>query len=165
MVARQRITQCFSPNPEIPFPPLEEEECTKGPMIIEAEVGGHFIHQMYMDGGSASKILYEHCFNRLRPEIRNQMVPATAPLIGFSGEIIWPLRQLSLLVKIGDKEHSTSAWMNFVVVRSSSPYNGIIGRLGVRKIHAVPSTAHGMIKFPVAGGDLSHPQNRTVAER
>ncbi|GJX28589.1 reverse transcriptase domain-containing protein [Tanacetum coccineum] len=66
-VARQRITQSFSSNPEISFPPLEEEECTKGPMIIEAEIGGHFIHRMYVDGGSASEILYEHCFNRLRP--------------------------------------------------------------------------------------------------
>ncbi|GKF29835.1 hypothetical protein Tco_0096177, partial [Tanacetum coccineum] len=76
-------------------------------------------------------------------------------LIGFSGEIIWPLRQLSLLVKIGDKEHSTSAWMNVVIVRSSSPYNGIIGRPRVRKIKAVPSTAHGMLKFLVTGGILT----------
>ncbi|GJZ85271.1 reverse transcriptase domain-containing protein [Tanacetum coccineum] len=72
------------------------------------------------------------------------MVPATSPLIGFIGEILWPLRQISLLVKIGDEEHSTSAWMNFVIVRSSYPYNEIIRRLGVRKIQAVPSTAHGM---------------------
>nr|GFA30905.1 reverse transcriptase domain-containing protein [Tanacetum cinerariifolium] len=28
-----------------------------GPMIIEAEMGGHFVHHMYMDGGSSSKIL------------------------------------------------------------------------------------------------------------
>ncbi|GJR80116.1 reverse transcriptase domain-containing protein [Tanacetum coccineum] len=64
------------------------------------------------------------------------MVPAIAPLIGFSGEIIWPLGQISLLVKIGDAEHSTSDLMNFVVVRSASPYNGIIGRPGIRKIQA-----------------------------
>ncbi|GKA16022.1 hypothetical protein Tco_0695769 [Tanacetum coccineum] len=65
-----------------------------GPIIIEAEIGGHFIHRIYVDGGSASEILYEHCFNRLRPEVKNQMVPATAPLIGFSGEIIWPMGQI-----------------------------------------------------------------------
>ncbi|GJU96908.1 reverse transcriptase domain-containing protein [Tanacetum coccineum] len=97
-------------------------------MIIEAEIGGHCIHRMYVDGGSASKILYEHCFSRIRPEIKNQLIPATTPLIGFSGEIIWPIRQIQLLVKIGDEEHSTSAWMNFVVVRSPSLYNGIIRR-------------------------------------
>ncbi|GKB93907.1 hypothetical protein Tco_0980044 [Tanacetum coccineum] len=53
-----------------------------------------------------------------------------------------------LLVTIGDAEHSTKAWMNFMIVRSLSPYNGIIGRPGIREIQAVPSTAHGMLKFP-----------------
>ncbi|GKF18173.1 hypothetical protein Tco_0063091 [Tanacetum coccineum] len=76
---KQRITQSFSPNPEISFLTLDEEEGTEGIMIIEVEVGGHFIHRMYVDGGSASEILYEHCFNRLRSEIKNQMVPATTP--------------------------------------------------------------------------------------
>ncbi|GJU86859.1 reverse transcriptase domain-containing protein [Tanacetum coccineum] len=51
-VARQRITQSFSPDPEISFPPLEEEEGTERPMIIEAEIGGHFIHHIYVDGGT-----------------------------------------------------------------------------------------------------------------
>ncbi|GJS74146.1 reverse transcriptase domain-containing protein [Tanacetum coccineum] len=118
-VARQRITQSFSSNPEILFPFLGEDEGTKGPIIIEAEIGGHRIHCMYVDGGSASEILYEHCFSRLRLEIRNQLVPATTPLIGFSGEIIWLIGQIQLLVKIGDEDHSTSVWMNFMVVLRS----------------------------------------------
>ncbi|GKA07399.1 hypothetical protein Tco_0686623 [Tanacetum coccineum] len=128
-VARQIITQSFSLNPEILFPPLGDKEGTKGPMIIEAEIGGHFIHRIYVDGGSASEILYEHCFNRLRPE---------------------------------DAEDSTSTWMNFVVVRSPSPYNGIIGRPEVRRIQAVPSTAHEMIKFSVPGGILTLRSNRII---
>ncbi|GKF14936.1 reverse transcriptase domain-containing protein [Tanacetum coccineum] len=161
-VARQRITQSFSSNPEILFPPLGEDEGTEGPMIIEAEIGGHCIHRMYVDGGSASEILYEHCFSRLRPEIKNQLAPATTPLIGFSGEIIWPIGQIQLLVRIGDEEHSTSALMNFVVVRSPSPYNGIIGRPGVRKLQAVPSTAHGMLKIPVEGGVITLKSSRMV---
>ncbi|GJX86843.1 reverse transcriptase domain-containing protein [Tanacetum coccineum] len=161
-VARQRITQSFSPNPEILFPPLGEDEGTEGPMIIEAEIGGHCVHRMYVDGGSASEILYEHCFSRLRPEIKKQLIPATTPLIGFSGEIIWPIGQIQLLVKIGDEEHSASAWMNFMVVRSSSPYNGIIGRPGVRKLQAVPSTAHGMLKIPVEGGVITLKSSKLV---
>ncbi|GJT25701.1 reverse transcriptase domain-containing protein [Tanacetum coccineum] len=162
-VARQRITQSFSPDPEISFPSLGDEDGTKGPMIIEAKIGGHFIHQMYVDEGSSSEILYEHCFNRLRPEVKNQMVPATVPLVGFSGEIIWPMGQISLPVKIGDEEHFTSTWMNFMVVRSSSPYNGIIGRPGVRRIQAVPSTAHGMLKFSVPGGILTLRRSRIIS--
>nr|GEX56802.1 reverse transcriptase domain-containing protein [Tanacetum cinerariifolium] len=72
-------------------------------------------------------------------------------ITGFSGETIWPLGQLRLLVTLGDAEYYTKAWMNFMIVRSPSPYNGIIGRPGIREIQAVPSTAHGMLKFPVNG--------------
>ncbi|GJS31933.1 reverse transcriptase domain-containing protein [Tanacetum coccineum] len=161
-VAKQRITQTFSPESVISFPTLGEEDKTEGPMIIEAEMRGHCVHRMYVDGGSSSEIMYEHCFNRFRPEVRNQMIPATTPLVGFSGEIIWPLGQISLLVKIGDEEHSTFAWMNFMVVRSPSPYNGIIGRPGVRRIRAVPSTAHEMLKFPVTSGTVTLQSSRII---
>ncbi|GJW08636.1 reverse transcriptase domain-containing protein [Tanacetum coccineum] len=90
-IVRQKISQSFSPNLEISFPSLGDNEGAKGPLIIEAEIGGHQVHCMCVDGGSSFEILYEHCFNRLRPKIRNQMIPATTSLIGFSGEIKWPL--------------------------------------------------------------------------
>ncbi|GKD43372.1 hypothetical protein Tco_1268017, partial [Tanacetum coccineum] len=70
---------------------------------------------MYVDGGSLMEVLYEHCFNRLWPKIKSQMVPATTSLTGFSGETIWPLWQLRLWVTIGDAEHFTKAWMNFMI--------------------------------------------------
>ncbi|GJX75648.1 reverse transcriptase domain-containing protein [Tanacetum coccineum] len=130
----------------------ERSSGTEGPLVIEEEIGGHTIHRMYVDGGSSTEVLYEHCFNRLWLEIKNQMVPATTSLTGFSGETIWPLGQLWLLVTIGDADHSTKAWMNFMIVRSLSPYNGIIGRPGIREIQEVPSTTHRMLKFPVDGG-------------
>ncbi|GKC01345.1 reverse transcriptase domain-containing protein [Tanacetum coccineum] len=161
-VIRKKINQSFSPNLEILFPSLRDDEGAEGPLIIEAEIGGHQVHRICIDGGSSFKILYEHCFNRLRPEIKNQMVPATTLLIGFSGEIKWPLGQITLLVKIGYDEHSTSACMDFMVVRSTSPYNGIIGRPGLRKIQAVPSTTHGMIKFPVTGGILTLKSSKII---
>ncbi|GJV54729.1 reverse transcriptase domain-containing protein [Tanacetum coccineum] len=109
------------------FPHLRDDEGTEG----QVEIGGHQVHRICIDRGSSFEILYEHCFNRLRPEIKNQMVPATTSLIGFSSEIKWPLGQITLLVKIRDDEHSTLAWMDFMVVRSTSPHNGIIGRPGL----------------------------------
>ncbi|GJU68823.1 reverse transcriptase domain-containing protein [Tanacetum coccineum] len=159
---RQRITQSFSPDLEISFPSLGNDEGAEGPLIIEAEVGGHQVHDMCIDGGSSFEILYEHYFNRLRSEIRNQMVLATTSLVGFSGEIKWPLGQITLLVKVGDDEHSTSAWMDFMVVRSTSPFNEIIRRPGLQKIKAVPSTTHGMIKFSVMGGTLTLKSSKII---
>nr|GEV52943.1 reverse transcriptase domain-containing protein [Tanacetum cinerariifolium] len=127
---KQKITQSFEQGKEITFPPLANSHGTEGPLVIEAEVGGHTIHRMYIDGGSSMEILYEHFFNRLRPDIKRQIVPATTSLTGFSDETTWPLGQLKLLVTIGDATHSTKAWMNFMIVKSLSPYNGIIGRPG-----------------------------------
>ncbi|GJS94569.1 reverse transcriptase domain-containing protein [Tanacetum coccineum] len=45
-VARKNITQTFSPESVISFPPLEEEDGMEGPMIIEAEMVGHCLHRM-----------------------------------------------------------------------------------------------------------------------
>ncbi|GJT24565.1 reverse transcriptase domain-containing protein [Tanacetum coccineum] len=160
--AKQKVTQSFSPETTISFPPLGDEDGTEGPMIIEAKIGGHFVHRMYVDGGASVEILYEHCFVRLRLEIRSQMVPPTTYLTGFSGETIGPLGQISLLVEIDDEGHSTSTWMNFMVVRSPSQHNGIIGRPGIRKICAIPSTAYGMLKFPVEGGTVTLRSSRII---
>nr|GEY69775.1 reverse transcriptase domain-containing protein [Tanacetum cinerariifolium] len=151
-MTRHKVTQSFAHVREITFPPLATSRGTEGPLVIEAEISGHMIHRMYVNRGSSTEVLYEHCFNRLRSKIKSQMVPTMTSLTGFSGETIWPLGQLRLLVIIGDAEHSTKAWMNFMIVRSLSPYNGIIGRPGIREIQAVPSTAHGMLKFLVDKG-------------
>nr|GEV50433.1 reverse transcriptase domain-containing protein [Tanacetum cinerariifolium] len=124
---KQKVTQSFERVREIAFPQLTASNGTEGPLVIEVEMGGHVIHRMYIDG-------------------------ATTSLTGFSGETIWPLGQLRLLVTIGDATHSTKEWMNFMVVKSMSLYNGIIGRSGLKAIQAVPSTVHRMLKFPVEGG-------------
>ncbi|GJR71885.1 hypothetical protein Tco_0084250 [Tanacetum coccineum] len=50
-VARQRVTQSFSPDLKISFLPLGDEDGVEGPMIIKAEIGSHFIHRIYVDGG------------------------------------------------------------------------------------------------------------------
>ncbi|GKD64852.1 reverse transcriptase domain-containing protein [Tanacetum coccineum] len=80
-IIKQKLTQSFARVSEITFPPLVSSDGTEGPLVIEAEIGGHMIHRISM-----------------------------------------------------------------------SPYNDIIGRSGIREIQAVPSTAHGMLKFPVDGG-------------
>nr|GEW67008.1 reverse transcriptase domain-containing protein [Tanacetum cinerariifolium] len=151
-MTRKKVTQSFERVKEITFPPLATSDGAEGLLVIEAKIGGYMIHRMYVDGGSSMEILYEHYFNWLWPEVKNQMVPATTSLTGFSEETIWLLGQLRLLVTIGDADHSARAWMNFMIVRSLSPYNDIIGRPRIKEIQAVPSTAHEMLKFPADGG-------------
>nr|GEZ66599.1 reverse transcriptase domain-containing protein [Tanacetum cinerariifolium] len=42
--------------------------------------------------------------------------------------------------------------MEFAVVKSPSPYNALLGRMGRRILEAVASTIHSMIKFPTLNG-------------
>ncbi|GJU47193.1 reverse transcriptase domain-containing protein [Tanacetum coccineum] len=42
--------------------------------------------------------------------------------------------------------------MKFTVIPSPSPYNIILGRRGLKQLRAIPSTIHGMMKFPTLGG-------------
>nr|GFB94213.1 reverse transcriptase domain-containing protein [Tanacetum cinerariifolium] len=88
------------------------------------------------------------------------MVPATTSLTGFSGETTWPIGQLKLLVTIGDATHSTKAWMNFMVVKSLSPYNSIIGRPGSLLIPAECASVNTLSVTP--GEKKAHPTNLTV---
>ncbi|GJW98895.1 reverse transcriptase domain-containing protein [Tanacetum coccineum] len=123
-MTRQKLTQSFACGNEITFPPLANSDGTKGPLVIEAEIGGHMIHRMYIDGGSST-------------EWRQPYAASTTLGSGNNR----------------DAYHSSyKSWMNILIVRSLSPYNGIIERPGIREIQAVPSTAHGMLKFPANGG-------------
>nr|GEV92402.1 ribonuclease H-like domain-containing protein [Tanacetum cinerariifolium] len=48
-----RMTQSFAHVKEITFPPLDSNKGTGGPLVIEAEISGHAVHQIYVDGGSS----------------------------------------------------------------------------------------------------------------
>ncbi|GKG57076.1 hypothetical protein Tco_0582427, partial [Tanacetum coccineum] len=54
-VTRQKVGQSFDRIREIVFPPLTASEGAEGPLVIEAEIGGHTVHHMYVVGSSAIK--------------------------------------------------------------------------------------------------------------
>ncbi|GJT92022.1 hypothetical protein Tco_1080867 [Tanacetum coccineum] len=78
-MTRQKTTQSFSTDKEISFPTLGGNNGQETPIIIEAEIEGHLIHRMYVDGGSASEVLYKHRFNRHYPKIKKPNDPGNNP--------------------------------------------------------------------------------------
>nr|GEX88329.1 reverse transcriptase domain-containing protein [Tanacetum cinerariifolium] len=52
-VTRQKVTQIFALVKEITFPPLAANKGTLGPLVIEAEISGHVIQHIYVEGGSS----------------------------------------------------------------------------------------------------------------
>ncbi|GJU96965.1 reverse transcriptase domain-containing protein [Tanacetum coccineum] len=54
-MTRQKVTQSFEHVSDITFPSLTTSSGTEGPLVIEAEIGGHMIHRMCVDGGSSTR--------------------------------------------------------------------------------------------------------------
>ncbi|GJU60202.1 hypothetical protein Tco_1237968 [Tanacetum coccineum] len=47
-MTRQKVTQSLARVNEITFPPLTTSMGTEGPLIIEAEIGGHMVHRIML---------------------------------------------------------------------------------------------------------------------
>lgn len=105
-----------------------------------------------MDQGASVEVMYEHCFEYLHPSIKSKLKETNTPLVGFVGESIKLLGKIELDMCFGNEGFFHRTTMKFVVVRSPSPYNIILGRSGIKKMRAIPSTIHSMVKFPTPRG-------------
>ncbi|GKD66982.1 reverse transcriptase domain-containing protein, partial [Tanacetum coccineum] len=73
-------------------------------------------------------------------------------VLGFSGEIVKPLGKIKLDVCFGGVGRFRRAMMRFTIISAPSPYNIILGRSALKQLRAIPSTIHGMMKFPTRWG-------------
>ncbi|GKA22331.1 reverse transcriptase domain-containing protein [Tanacetum coccineum] len=113
---------------EIIFPLVAK--VNNAPVIIEAKIFRRKVGRVYMDSGSSSEIIYEHCFVKLNPTIKATTVDLKTPLVGFSRTEI----------------------LNFIIVRSESLHNILLGRTAMQRMGIVVSTIHGAIKFHTKKG-------------
>ncbi|GJX99227.1 hypothetical protein Tco_0356246 [Tanacetum coccineum] len=82
-------------------------------------------------------------------------VDSKVPLVGFSGEHSWPIREVPLEITIGDGLFTRTETLNFVIVRSNSPHNLLLGRTAMQKMGIVVSMIHGATKFHTPRGIVS----------
>ncbi|GJU67095.1 hypothetical protein Tco_1253354 [Tanacetum coccineum] len=55
------------------------------PIILEALIEGFLVQRIYVEGGSSSEVMYEHCFRNLGAETRAKLKESITTLVGFSG--------------------------------------------------------------------------------
>ena len=135
----------------IHFPTLKGSP-SEDPIVIPILVFDIKIHRAYIDGGSECDIIYEHCFLQLPKAIKVRMTPPQTPLIGFAGEKVSPLGEIDLDVTIGDPPFVRTETLDFIVVRSPSPYNILLGRPAMRRLGIIASTIHSLIKHQTPNG-------------
>ncbi|GJZ13501.1 reverse transcriptase domain-containing protein [Tanacetum coccineum] len=105
---------------------------------------GRQVNRVYLDEGSSCEVIYEHYFLKLKPSIRSLQVDSYTPLVGFSGEQSWPLGEIPLEIRIGEGPIAITKRLTFVIVKSDSPHNLLLGRtamqqMGIVVVHSLMS--------------------------
>lgn len=87
------------------------------------------MHRIYVDGGSSTEIMYEHCFQQMSIDMKETIRSPTSPLIGFEGQLLWPLGIITIPLTLFDYSGrgSKTVSADFMVVRAPSLYNVILG--------------------------------------
>ncbi|GJZ67778.1 hypothetical protein Tco_0631018 [Tanacetum coccineum] len=77
---------------------------------------------------------------------------SNTPLVGFSGEQSWPLGEIPLEVMIGEGLIAVTKPLTFVILKSDSPHDLLLGRTAMQQMGIVVSIVHGAIKFHTPRG-------------
>ncbi|GKA26961.1 hypothetical protein Tco_0713129 [Tanacetum coccineum] len=108
----------------ITFPSVPRYQLMNCPVVVEAVIEGFRVRRIHVDGGSSSEVMYEHCFRSLSYRTRSRLRESRIPLVGFSGEVSYPMGVIDLEVTMGECGKTRTVIMEFAVVKSPSPYNG-----------------------------------------
>ncbi|GKC75064.1 hypothetical protein Tco_1125838 [Tanacetum coccineum] len=144
---RKSIEESVNGIGETTFPSVLGFDNSSDLVIIKVRISGRQVNRVYMDCGSSCEVIYEHCFLKLKPSIRSLRVDSKIPLVGFSGDHSWPLREVPLEVTVGESPYTRTETLNFVIIMPDSPYNLLLRRKTMQKIGIVVSTIHAAIKF------------------
>nr|GEX68057.1 reverse transcriptase domain-containing protein [Tanacetum cinerariifolium] len=88
----------------------------------------------------------------IEAEVEARLTQTHRELVGFSREQLLSMGKIKLEVMFRSEGLTRRMMMKFKVVQASSPYNIILGRTGVKELHAISSTTHARMKFPTLRG-------------
>ena len=66
-------------------------------LVVSIRVGDYNTHRVLVDNGSSADILYYSAFQQMRIE-KERLILTNAPLVGFGGIRVYPLRAVTLPV-------------------------------------------------------------------
>ncbi|GJZ88570.1 hypothetical protein Tco_0660352 [Tanacetum coccineum] len=72
---------------------------------------------IYVDRGSSSEVIYEHCFRKLGDETKAKLREPKTLLVGFFGEVSYPIGTINLSMTMGELGKLWTVTMEFAVVK------------------------------------------------
>ncbi|GJR10899.1 reverse transcriptase domain-containing protein [Tanacetum coccineum] len=113
---------------EITFTSFSSARNSSNLVIIKAQTFRKEVNRVYMDSGSSCEVIYENYFLKLKPSIRSLRTNSKIPLVGFSREHSQPIGEVPLEITISNSPCLRTETLNFVIVRSNSLHNLLLGR-------------------------------------
>ena len=114
-------------------------------------IAGFTTRRVMVDNGNSANILYLPAYQQMKLD-KEKLWPTEAPLVGFTGDKIFPISIVTLPITIGTYSKQVSKTVDFLVVDCPLAYNAIIGRPTLNWLWVVTSTYHLLIKFPTEHG-------------
>ena len=115
--------------------------------MIKLRISDSNVKRVLVDQGSCSEIMYPDLFHGLGLK-QSDLQPYDAPMVGFSGESVRPMGEITMTVHMGPISLDTE----FLVVNVLSPYKAIMGRRWLHRLRAMPSSLHQKLRFPTNFG-------------
>ena len=141
-------------NTSITFLDSDLEGCQHphdDPFVIRAVVANKTIHQVLVDNGSSTDIIFAPAFDKMGIG-REKLEPVSTHMRGFFGEKVLPLGSIQLVLTLRDPPCQATTVVNFLIVDALSSYNMLLGRPSLNAIKAISFAYHMMIKFPTTSG-------------
>ncbi|KAG2411251.1 hypothetical protein I3760_Q013600 [Carya illinoinensis] len=120
-------------------------------LVVTMLVANYTIRRILIDNKSLVDIPFWEAFNKMGISA-GQLRPAPTTLKGFTGDAIQPIGSIALPVSMGTDTHVTTNMTNFLVFKTRSAYNAIIGLPTLNTLNVIPSTRHLKMKFPTRIG-------------
>nr|XP_027089516.1 uncharacterized protein LOC113710608 [Coffea arabica] len=143
-----RLSEVITYGPSDPIPAASSSHEA---LVIEILTNNYIVKKVYIDPGSSVDVMYLRTFESLKLA-RECMTPVRTPLVGFGRHIVHPEGMVTLTVTVGHHPRCRTIPVNFVVVKTDSPYNLLLGRPTLNALRAVYSTYHLSFKFPTPEG-------------
>ena len=116
------------------------------PLIIMLRMEEFNMHQVLVDNGSSTDIIYLPAFQQMK--LNKERLPFTSPLLSFTGDRVIPKGVVKLTIIVGTYPAQVSKEIDFLVIDCLLTYNVILGRPMLNKLKAATSTCYLKVKFP-----------------
>ncbi|XP_059654529.1 uncharacterized protein LOC132301280 [Cornus florida] len=121
------------------------------PLVVTMMIANYNTRRILVDNGSSADIIFLDAFSKMKIG-KEKLRPTRSPLVGFTGDKVYPLGAVIFLVTAGTSPKQVTVMVNFLVVDCPSVYNVILGRATLNSMRAITSTYHLLMRFPTEHG-------------